>query len=280
MTRQALIDKARKVFAKKRLGQNFFVDPDGLARIVGSLSLKETDHVLEIGPGLGFLTNMLVETGARVTVVELDRDMVDRLKKEFGNKINIIHGNFLDFDLSSLSPVPNKLVGNIPYQITSPICAHIFGEIGEPAQWVDEIEVVVMTVQFEVAERLLAKPGVKAYSHLTVLKDYLFDAEMLFKVPASSFYPMPEVTSATVRCIPLREPPVKPVDMRLFKQLLQIGFKQRRKMLKNNLQFLQLSEEQLVDIMRKAGINPLARAENLTISQFSALSDLIHNETV
>jgi len=274
-TREQLINRARRVSAKKRLGQNFFIDADRLDRIVDALSLSASDHVLEIGPGLGFLTDRLTETGARVTAVELDGELVPKLRNEFGRRAEIIHANFLDFDIGSLTPVPNKIVGNIPYQITSPICAHIFGEIGEPSPWSPKIELLVMTVQFEVAERLLAKPGTKAYSHLTVLKDYLFDVEFLFKVPPDSFWPIPEVTSAVVRCTPLPAPPVVCRDMRLFKRILQTGFKQRRKMLKNNLSFLHLDEQKVTELMRKARINPLARAEDLSIQQFALLSDIL-----
>ncbi len=249
------------------------MDPDRLQLIIDALELKPHDHVVEIGPGLGFLTDMLSTTGNQITAVELDRELVDNLKPRLESNVHLIHGDFLDFDLLSLKPTANKIVGNVPYQITSPIIAHIFGEIGEPAPWLSSISCVVMTIQLEVAERLVAKPGSKTYSHLTILKEYLFDAEILFKVPPHCFFPVPDVTSAVVRLRPLPKPPVDPGDMKLFKRLIAAGFKQRRKMLKNNLSFLKITEMEIAKIMREAGLNPAARAEDLSIRQFAILTD-------
>ncbi|MBX9668204.1 MAG: 16S rRNA (adenine(1518)-N(6)/adenine(1519)-N(6))-dimethyltransferase RsmA [Candidatus Obscuribacterales bacterium] len=279
-TREQLISRARRVYAKKKLGQNFFVDPERLQRIVDSLDLNPQDHIVEIGPGLGFLTEVLAETGNQVTAIELDRELVDNFRSRLPANVNLIHGDFLDFDLLSLNPKPTKIIGNVPYQITSPIMAHVFGEIGEPSAWYSNISCVVMTIQLEVADRLIAKPGSKAYSHLTILKEYLFDAEILFKVPPLSFFPVPEVTSAVVRLTPLAKPPVEPTDMKMFRKVLAAGFKQRRKMIKNNLRFLKINEIEISKIMREAGINPSARAEDLSIRQFAVLSDAFSELTV
>lgn len=280
VTREQLVTRARRVFAKKRLGQNFFVDPERLERIIDALEIKPEDHVVEIGPGLGFLTEMLSGTGNRITAVELDRELVDNLTPRLGPNVNLIHGDFLDFDLMRLEPKASKIVGNVPYQITSPIIAHIFGEIAEPAPWLKDLDCVVMTIQLEVADRLVAKPGSKTYSHLTILKEYLFDAEILFKVPPHCFFPVPEVTSAVVRLKPLAEPPVQCADMKLFKRIIAAGFKQRRKMLKNNLRFLQVGELEIARIMRDANINPAARAEDLSIRQFATLADALKDVTL
>lgn len=274
-TREELLYRARKVWAKKKLGQNFFVDPDGLSRIVESMSISKNDHVLEIGFGLAFLTEALAATGARITGVELDRELIESSANKFPGHVKLIHGDFLDFDLSTLTPPVTKIVGNVPYQITSPIIAHIFGEIGEPSPWCGNLSCVVMTIQREVAERLIAKPGSKQYSHLTVLKDYFFDAEILFTVPPESFFPVPDVTSSVVRLTPLKKPPINCKDMALFKRILKAGFKSRRKMLKNNLSFLKLPESQIISIMRNAGINPNGRAEDLSIQQFAKLADAL-----
>ncbi|MDZ4836076.1 MAG: 16S rRNA (adenine(1518)-N(6)/adenine(1519)-N(6))-dimethyltransferase RsmA [Candidatus Melainabacteria bacterium] len=274
-TREELLYRARKVWAKKKLGQNFFVDPEGLDRIVDSMSITSEDHVLEIGFGLAFLTEALAATGAKITGIELDRELIESSANRFESHVNLLHGDFLDFDLDSLSPPVTKIVGNVPYQITSPIIAHIFGEIGEPSPWYKNLSCVVMTIQREVAERLIAKPGSKQYSHLTVLKDYLFDAEILFTVPPLSFFPVPDVTSSVVRLTPLAKPPIEPNNMALFKRILRAGFKSRRKMLKNNLAFLKLTEPQITSIMRNANINPNGRAEDLSIQQFAKLSDAL-----
>lgn len=279
-TKEQLLARARKVFAKKKLGQNFFVDPERLAKIVESLEVEPNDHVVEIGFGLGFLTESLAQTNAaKVTGIELDRELIEYSQNKFGKNVELIHGDFLDFDLGSLSPPVTKIIGNVPYQITSPIVAHIFGEIGEPSPWLEHIKTVVLTIQLEVADRLVAKPGSKAYSHLTILKEYFFDAEILFTVPPYSFFPVPNVTSAVVRLTKKERPPVTTIDMPLFKRILAAGFKQRRKMLKNNLAFLKLGEIRLAEIMRKAGINPNARAEDLTIKQFATLADVFSVET-
>lgn len=278
-TREQLISRARKVFAKKKLGQNFFVDTARLDRIIDSLEINRSDHVLEIGFGLGFLTERLAAAGARLTGIELDRDLLEASTNKFGANVKLIHGDFLELDLGSFQPPVNKIVGNVPYQITSPIVAHIFGEIGEPAPWLNQIEMVIMTIQLEVAERLIAKPGSKAYSHLTILKEYLFSAEVLFRVPPYSFFPIPAVTSAVVCLKPLRKPPVNCADMTLFKRIIAAGFKQRRKMLKNNLAFLHLGESRLASLMRDTGINPAARAEDLSIQQFAKLADALSYAT-
>ncbi len=274
-TREELIYRAKKVWAKKKLGQNFFVDPDGLQRIVDAMNISRNDHILEIGFGLAFLTEALAETGAKITGVELDRELIEYSSNRFQNHVQLVHGDFLEFDLDSLSPPVTKIVGNVPYQITSPIIARIFGEIGAPSPWYNNLECVVMTIQREVADRLVAKPGSKQYSHLTVLKDYLFNAEILFTVPPLSFFPVPDVTSSVVRLTPLEKPPISPKDMVLFKRILKAGFKSRRKMLKNNLSFLKISENEITSIMRNSGINPNGRAEDLSIQQFSKLADAL-----
>jgi 16S rRNA (adenine1518-N6/adenine1519-N6)-dimethyltransferase len=279
-TRDELLARARKVYAKKKLGQNFFVDPYKLNMIVESLNIQPDDHIIEIGFGLGFLTEGLAQSGAaKITGIELDRELIEFSTGKFGKNVELIHGDFLDFDLSSLNPPATKVIGNVPYQITTPIVAHIFGEIGEPAAWSNTISTVVMTIQKEVAERLVAKPGSKAYSHLTILKEYFFDAEILFDVDPYSFFPVPEVTSSVVRLTRLQKPPVETIDMPLFKRILTAGFKQRRKMLKNNLSFLKLGEIRISEIMRSIGMNPSARAEDLSISQFAKLADAFSTAT-
>ncbi len=278
-TREELLARARRVFAKKKLGQNFFVDPDRLDKIVEALEITPDDHVLEVGFGLAFLTERLAASGAaRLTGVELDRELIEYSQNKFANHVELIHGDFLDFDLGQLQPPVTKIIGNVPYQITTPIIAHIFGEIGEPSSWSQNISTVVMTIQMEVAERIVAKPGSKAYSHLTILKEWFFDAEILFDVPPYCFFPVPEVTSSVVRLRKKEKPPVEPADMALFKQILKAGFKQRRKMLKNNLAFLKLGEIRIGEIMRSVSVNPNARAEDLSIIQFATLADALAAE--
>ena len=272
-----LLRQARKVRANKKLGQNFFVDADRLHMIVDALDLTENDLVIEIGPGLGFLTRLLSESGAKIKAIELDRNLVEKLTKQNLKNVEIIHGDFLDFDFSTLGDADTKLkfVGNIPYQITSPIISRIFGEIGSPRPWFNRIERVVITMQQEVADRLVASPGSKTYSQITLLKNYLFDAEILFTVPPECFYPVPDVNSATVLLEPLEEPPVNPKNLKLMRNLIKAGFKQRRKMLKNNLGFLKLDESEIRQLFKKTNINTHVRAEDLSLEKFAILSNNI-----
>lgn len=273
--RNQLIATARKVRANKKLGQNFFVDPNGLEKIVAALEIEPSDKVLEIGPGLGFLTLVLQKSGAEITAVELDRNLVERLTPQISKNVNLIHGDFLEFDFTSLGPGPVKVAGNIPYQITSPILSRLFGEIGAPSELSKRIKCVVLTMQKEVALRLVAAPGSKDYSHLTVMKDFLFDAELLFTVAPDSFYPAPDVTSAVVKMTPLAKPPIECRDIGMLRRVIKAGFKQRRKMLKNNLSSLNLFDEAVSEAFKQANINPAARAEDLSLKQFAILTDAL-----
>ncbi len=281
ISRSKLVSTAKKVRAKKRLGQNFFVEPQQLSDIVKALSLVSSDHVLEIGPGLGFLTQFLLagEEKPHITAIELDSNLVElleeRLASEIGSHLTVMNADFLEIEIGSIKPKINKIAGNIPYQITSPIFQRIFGEIGNPSPWHGEIERVVLTIQLEVARRLVAQPGSKDYSHLTILKEYLFDAELLFEVPPTSFIPEPDVRSAVVLLTPKREVPIKCSNVKLLRRVVASGFKQRRKMLKNTLQFPGVSEAQLTDILREARINPLSRAEDLSLAQFGLLTEAL-----
>jgi 16S rRNA (adenine1518-N6/adenine1519-N6)-dimethyltransferase len=228
--------------------------------------------VLEIGPGLGFLTRFLSTTSANITAVELDRDCVADLEDQHYGNVSITHGDFLGFDIGTVGDTI-KLVGNVPYQITTPIIAHIFGEIGEPQPWLSKVERVVLTVQYEVAQRLVAEPRSEHYSQITILVNYFAKARLLKRVPLDSFYPPPRVNSAVVEFIPLKEPPIKCKDIKMLRQVIKAGFGQRRKMLKNNLSFLQADEDVLHEAIARAHVNLQDRAENLSLEQFAALAD-------
>ena len=149
LDRNHLLSVARSFYPKKHLGQNFLIEPAQLLFIANALKLSADDVVLEIGPGLGFLTGYLSASGARIKAVELDAQCVSYLQSLELNGVSIAHGDFLQFDLSCLGDTPLKVVGNVPYQITSAILAHLFGEIGHPAPWIDKISTLVMTVQKE-----------------------------------------------------------------------------------------------------------------------------------
>jgi len=275
MERRDLTRIARRFQAKKRLGQHFLVDPPVLAQIAGALELAPADTVLEIGPGLGFLTSVLSASGARIIGVELDIDCIEYLRQLRLPGVSLVHADFLQFDPRCLQAARIKVVGNVPYQITAPIIARLFGEIGSPAPWLPLIEKLVMTVQREVAERLVASPGQKDYSQITLLATYYASARVLSVVPPELFFPEPEVTSAVIELVPRQEPAVSCLNRRLLRQVIQAGFGQRRKMLKNNLGFLKISAEELLTIFKRLSFDPQVRAERLSLEQFAMLADAL-----
>ncbi|HNB20794.1 MAG TPA: 16S rRNA (adenine(1518)-N(6)/adenine(1519)-N(6))-dimethyltransferase RsmA [Candidatus Melainabacteria bacterium] len=266
---------ARFFHTKRRLGQNFLVDPEVLSRIAGALDLKQSDCVVEIGPGLGFLTRFLSPYGCRILAIDLDRECVEELQKSNFKGVEIFHQDFLQFDLNSIECESLKIVGNVPYQITTPIVARLFGEIGAPSPWLPKIDSVVMTVQKEVAERFVASPNQKEYSQITLLIKYFAHAELLESVPADSFVPEPNVNSAVVRMTPHSKTPVDCVDHKLLRQIIRAGFKQRRKMLRNNLSFLNMSPEQIGGLLASLKIDPMVRAERLSLEQFAKIANAV-----
>lgn len=257
------------------MGQNFLVDPEVLSRIAAAIKPTIIDTVVEIGPGLGFLTRFLSDYGCRILAIDLDRECVEELHELNIKGVEIHHQDFLQFDLDSIDAHSLKVVGNVPYQITTPIVARLFGEIGAPSPWLHRIDSVVMTVQKEVAERFVANPGNKNYSQITLLIKYFAQAEMLEQVSREAFIPEPNVDSAVVRMTPYKEPPVDCVDHKLLRQIVQAGFKQRRKMLKNNLSFLNIPQDKLGGLLASLKIDPMVRAERLSLDQFAKIANAV-----
>lgn len=274
LSRQSLTKEAQAFHTKKRLGQNFLVDPDALKAMMEVADVHPGDTVLEIGPGLGFLTRYLIDAGAHVTAVELDHECVENLRRLKLNNLTLIHGDFLDFDLATIGGA-FKIIANVPYQITTPILARIMGEIAAPKPWFGAVEKIVLTVQYEVAERFVATPGNKEYSQITLLTNYFCQPRIAHKVPRECFYPQPDVTSAVVEFIPLKEPPITCVNPKLLRQVIKAGFSQRRKMLKNNLAFTRASADELMQIFQKLNLDPQTRAERMTLEQFARLADAL-----
>ncbi len=269
---------ASRFHTKKRLGQNFLIDPDALQNITDALDITDGDSVLEIGPGIGFLTRFLSAKGANLHVVELDWECCINLKDLEIPNVTVHQQDFLQFDLAT-QPSHLKIAGNVPYQITTPILCYIFGEIGAPSPWFQNVDKVVLTVQKEVAERFVAKPGTSDYSKITLLTNYFSEAEILHVLPADCFYPAPKVTSAVVRFTPLKQPPIECGNHKLLRQVIKAGFGQKRKMLRNNLSFLKQPLSALDKVFREMNLDPQTRAERLSLQQFARLTDLLDGLT-
>ncbi|GAB4362116.1 MAG: 16S rRNA (adenine(1518)-N(6)/adenine(1519)-N(6)) -dimethyltransferase RsmA [Cyanophyceae cyanobacterium] len=263
--------------ARKRFGQHWLQSDKALDRIVAASNLGPGDRVLEIGPGRGALTERLLPLAGTLLAVELDRDLCPRLVRRFGDRDNflLLQGDVLDLDWDAETAAfpkfqhPNKVVANIPYNITGPILELLLGTISSPRS--RPFEAIVLLVQREVALRLAAPPGSRHYAALSVRVGFLADCDFICDVPAKAFVPPPKVDSAVVRLTPrpYAEPPQDPKRM---EALLKMGFISRRKMLKNNLKGL-IGEEQLLPILTDLAIAPTARAEDLSIPQWVALSD-------
>ncbi|MFG6105928.1 16S rRNA (adenine(1518)-N(6)/adenine(1519)-N(6))-dimethyltransferase RsmA [Leptothoe sp. EHU-05/26/07-4] len=264
---------------RKRFGQHWLRDPQILNQILAAAELCDTDRVLEIGPGQGVLTKGLVPFTQSVVAVEVDRDLVRQLQQQFqaSERFHLIEGDFLDVDLTAALAdhpnfqSPNKVVANIPYYITGPILEKLLGQIRQPNP--QPYDSIVLLVQKEVADRLYAEPGTKAFNGLSVRIQYLAECELICPVPAKAFKPAPKVDSAVVRLRP-RTFSVQANNPKLLDTLVKQGFSQKRKMLRNNLKSL-VDREQLTKIMETMAIDPQVRAEQLSLEKWVNLSNQI-----
>jgi 16S rRNA (adenine1518-N6/adenine1519-N6)-dimethyltransferase len=252
-----------KHIPRKRFGQNFLTDQVVLHDIIRAIDPKPGDAMVEIGPGLAAMTGLLLESLDRLHVVELDRDLVARLKKNFDPaRLSIHEGDALKFDFTSI-PVTEgqklRVVGNLPYNISSPLLFHL-------AEIAPRVQDQHFMLQKEVVERMVAEPGSKAYGRLSVMLQWRYYMELLFVVPPTAFDPPPQVDSAIVRMIPLAQP--LPCDAAKLEQVVTKAFSQRRKVIRNCLSGM-FTENDLVDV----GINPQARPEDVPVEQFVALAN-------
>jgi len=252
--------------ADKKLGQNFLHDPLALEEIASAAEIKPSDTVLEIGPGLGSLTRHLAEYANQVIAVELDRDLIPPLRDVTSayDNINIIHGDILDISPNNLIQESDYLVvANIPYYITSAIIRHLLENEPKPRR-------IVLTVQKEVAKRICAQAGDMSLLALSV--QVYGDPRIVTNIPAGSFFPAPKVDSA-VLCIDIYpSPQIKSEQLELFFKLIKAGFSQKRKTLRNSLSSgLHISTTGAEELLHKAKIDPMRRAETLSIDEWSAL---------
>ena len=254
-----------KHIARKRFGQNFLTDQTVLFGIISAIAPKKGDAMVEIGPGLAAMTRLLLDSLEQMHVVELDRDLVARLQKQFDPKRLHVHSaDALKFDFASI-PVPAgqklRVVGNLPYNISSPLLFHL-------AELAPHVQDQHFMLQKEVVERMVAEPGTKAFSRLSVMLQWRYHMELLFVVPPTAFDPPPRVESAIVRMIPLAQP--LECEQSLLEEVVLKAFSQRRKVIRNCVAGL-LTEAQLIE----AGIDPQARPEAVPTAQFVALANVL-----
>lgn len=250
--------------ARKRFGQNFLRDPNTIRRIVAAIGPKPGEHLVEIGPGLGALTEPLIEAAGHLTAIELDRDLAARLRERFPEeRLRLIEGDALRFDFASL-PAPLRVVGNLPYNVSTPLLFHL-------AEYADRIADMTFMLQKEVVERMAAEPGSAAYGRLSVMLQQRFSVRKCFDVPPGAFVPMPKVTSSIVRLTPLPEGTHTLEDPEGFSRLVAAAFNQRRKTLRNALKALVPDEKRFAQV----GIDPNARAETLAVEDFVRLANVL-----
>ena len=251
---------------RKSLGQHFLNDRRILGRIADALALTGNETVLDIGPGRGALTDLLVDRCGRLIAIEYDRALAALLRERYAKRANVIiaEGDVLELSLADLAAGPYLLVGNVPYYITTPILFHAL----RPPR----AERAVYLVQREVAERLCAEPGSKEYGALTVNVAAVATAQMLFKVPAGAFVPAPKVESAVVRITPKVESLVQAEEERPYRLLVQGAFGMRRKQMRRVVRSLYALDAVAADaLLERSGIEPEVRPEVLTPVQFAAL---------
>ncbi len=253
-------------YPKKHLGQNFLTDSRILQRIVDACALSDQDIVVEIGPGQGVLTRLIAPRVKKLICVETDRDLIAALRLEFeGTHVEIIHADFLKWDMSIL-PQGIKVIGNIPYYISTPILEKLIEHSNQVAQ-------VFLTVQLEFGQRLAAVAGNKEYGSLTCFAQYHADVRLLFKIKSSCFKPAPKVDSCFV-ALTMRPFPSQPHDEQLMFKLIRQAFTQRRKTTMNALSTL-IEKEKLAAILTKLNIPLQARPETLTLHNYVDITNTL-----
>ena len=253
----------------KKLGQNFLIKRGIVDEIVHAAELTVGEPVLEVGPGIGTLTQGLAQSGADVTAIELDRRLLEVLDTTLASydNVRIIHGDVLKLDvLTIMNHKPFKVVANLPYYITTPIIMSLL-ESKLP------IERLVVMVQKEVALRMIAKPGTKDYGALSVAVQYYTEPDIVLDVPPKSFLPAPAVTSSVIRCVLRDKPPVDVIDEKLFFRVVKAGFAQRRKTFSNTMKTTGLTRDRIEELLVKANIDGQRRGETFTLQEFADVAN-------
>jgi len=273
------LQRAKFFRTKKRLGQNFLINPEVIEDIIDYAKISKEDIVLEIGPGVGFVTEQLVKHAKKVIAIELDEEAIKELQKLECDNLKIIHNDILKTDLSEISEGQKiKVVANIPYYITSPIIAHLLGEIDDLTNKNRAvIEDIILMVQEEVARRIVAteKSSAKQYGLLTILSQFWADCSIIRLVGRRSFYPAPKVNSALVSLKVRKEPLLSLDDYSFFRRVIKAAFSQRRKTLKNCLLNASFDREKISNAISEMELDENIRGEKLSIEQFGVLSKLL-----
>lgn len=261
---------------QKRFGQNFLIDTHVLEKIIASAEITKDDFVLEIGPGIGTMTQYLAEAAREVAAVEIDKTLIPILQdtlKEWNN-VTVINNDILKVDIRQLALEKNqgrpiKVVANLPYYITTPIIMGLF-ENQVP------IESITIMVQKEVADRMQVGPGTKDYGALSLAVQYYARPEIVANVPPNCFMPRPKVGSAVIRLERYEQPPVQVKDEKLMFRLIRASFNQRRKTLQNGLNNspeISFSKEEITKAIESLGVSPSVRGEALSLEQFAQLAN-------
>ena len=272
-----IIQKYEFMFQKK-FGQNFLIDTHVLEKIISAAGITKNDCVLEIGPGIGTMTQYLAENAGHVVAVEIDRNLIPILKETLADydNVTVINEDILRVDIKALAEEynggkPIKVVANLPYYITTPIIMGLF----ESAVPIDNITVMV---QKEVADRMKEGPGSKDYGALSLAVQYYAEPEIVANVPPNCFIPRPNVGSAVIRLTRHKEMPVEVKDPALMFKIIRASFNQRRKTLQNglgNAPELPYTKEQIAAAIAEMGLTPTIRGEALSLAQFAQLSDIL-----
>ena len=253
--------------ARKRFGQNFLQDHNVIYNILSNIQANSGEHWIEIGPGLGAITEPLLNKNITLDVVELDRDLVGYLNNKFKDQenFNIHSADALNFDFAALAKDNEKLriIGNLPYNISTPLLFHLL----DSAYCIEDMHFML---QKEVVDRICAEPGTKKYGRLSVMIQYYCETELVFDVPPESFDPIPKVMSSIVKLTPHQKPPVEIENIKKLNKVVTTAFSQRRKTIRNSLKKL-ITEEQIIEL----DINPTLRAESISLAEFARLSYLI-----
>ena len=272
-----IIQKYQFAFQKK-FGQNFLIDTHVLDKIISAAGITGDDCVLEIGPGIGTMTQYLAENAGHVVAVEIDRNLIPILKETLADydNVTVINEDILRVDIKALAEEyndgkPIKVVANLPYYITTPIIMGLF-ESGVP------IDNITVMVQKEVADRMKEGPGSKDYGALSLAVQYYAEPEIVANVPPNCFIPRPNVGSAVIRLTRHKEMPVEVKDPALMFKIIRASFNQRRKTLQNglgNASELPYTKEQIAAAIAEMGLTPTIRGEALSLAQFAQLSDIL-----